>query len=272
MTRFFTTSLFLFISITGRAQPDTAFRLVKTMVVTAADLAVDHLENLYVLTPGDQLKKFNAQGDSVAVYNDVRRFGKLHAFDVSNPLKTLLFYKDFSTLVLLDRQLSVRTILDLRRQNIIQLSAAALSYDNHIWLFDALENKLKKVSDNGTTLFETADFRTIFSESFVPEKIIDHNNSLYLFAADGLVMQFDYFGTFQKKYYLPHWTNLALVNRNIIGTTSGGVALFNTASGLMQQQYQFPSSFGSFNQYLIGNTKIFARAKDSVNIYAFKFY
>ena len=254
------------------AQTDTSFRLVRSINLVSADFAVDKLENLYVLTTGDQLKKFSSAGDSMAVFNDVRRFGKLHSFDVSNPLKPLLFYKDFSTIVLLDRQLSLRGSIDLRKQNIIQVSAAARSYDNNIWLFDALDNKLKKVGENGTLLLETPDFRTIFSEAFVPEKIIDHDNSLYLFAPGLGVMQFDYFGTFQKKFVLPQWQNISLLQKNLIGTTSGSISLFNTSNLMMQHQYQFPSSFGSFNQYLIGNSQLFARTKDSINIYSFRFY
>jgi hypothetical protein len=172
---------------------------------------------------------------------------------------------------LLDRQLSLRSTVDLRRQNIIQVSAASLAYDNNIWIFDALENKLKKVDESGAVLLETADFRTLFNEAFVPEKIIDHDNSLYLFAQGFGVLQFDYFGTFQKKYLLPKWQNISLLNKHITGVTESNIAIFNTTN-LMMEHYQFPSSFGSFNQYLIGNNKLFARTKDSVSIYSFRFY
>lgn len=272
MSKIVTIIFLLFINTVCFAQRDTSFRLLKTISLSAADFAVDNLENLYILTQTDQLKKYNAAGDSVAVYNNVRRLGKLHSFDVSNPLKPLLFYKDFSTLVLLDRQLSLRSMIDLRRQGIIQVSAAAISYDNAIWLFDAVENKLKKIAENGEVLMETADFRNLFSDAFVPEKILDYNNSLYLFESASGVLQFDYYGTFQKKFILPDWQNIAILNKSIIGITNNGIALFNTSNLMMQQQYQFPSSFGSFNQYLIGNTKLFARTKDSVNIYSFRFY
>jgi len=255
-------------SIACSAQ-DSSFRLVQTIPVAATEMAVDNLQNVYILTASDQLKKYNSNGDSVAAYNNVRRFGKLYSFDVSNPLRPLLFYKDFSTLVLLDAQLSVRGTLDLRRHSILQASAAALSYDNNIWVFDAVENKLKKLSEKGDVLMETADFRTLFDGFFVPERLWDQNNSLYLFSPGAVVLQFDYFGTFQKKYVVPNWQSIAVLNKNIVGFTGGGLQLFNTGNLMVQQQYQFPSSFGSFNQYLIGNTRLFARGKDSVQIYTF---
>lgn len=272
MIRSATIITLLFYTLSVSAQRDTSFRLLKTMNIEVSELAVDHLDNLYLLTSSEQLKKYSANGDSLAVFNNIRRFGKLHSFDVSNPLRPLLFYKDFSTVVLLDRQLSLRSTVDLRRQNILQASAASTSYDNAIWIFDAIENKLKKIRDNGELLMETADFRTIFDASFVPEKIMEHENSVYLITSSGTVLQFDYYGTFQKKYELPGWQNMSLLNKNIAGITKGGIALFNTANLMLQQQYQFPSSFGSFDRYLIGNHKIFAHTKDSINIYSFRFH
>ena len=66
--------IFLLLSYSSFAQRDTSFRLIKTIPLLSADFAVDKLENLYVLTAGDQLKKYGTAGDSVAVYNNVRRF------------------------------------------------------------------------------------------------------------------------------------------------------------------------------------------------------
>ncbi len=263
--------LSVFFSLHSFAQKDSSFRLLKTINLQTTDFALDNLDNLYILTNTDQLKKFNSVGDSTGVYNDIRKFGKLYSFDVSNPLKLVLFYKDFSSVVLLDRQLSVRNTVDLRKQNIIQASTVGISYDNNIWVFDAVENKLKKIDENGELLLETVDFRTLFSHDFVPQKILDQDNSVYLYDSSFGVIQFDYYGSFQKKHALPKWQNIAVHKNNIIGIYNNGIAVYNT-SNLMQQQYQFPSSFGSFNQYIIGNTKLFTRSKDSVNIYSFRLY
>ena len=75
-------------------------------------------------------------GTLVAVFNNVKKFGKLSTIDVSIRLRYLLYYKDFSTIVVLDRLLAIRNTIDLRKQNIFQVNAIAQSYDNNIWLFD----------------------------------------------------------------------------------------------------------------------------------------
>ena len=47
------------------------------------DFTVDNLGNYYLLSKNNQLKKINAKGDSIGLFNDVRRYGKLFSIDAS---------------------------------------------------------------------------------------------------------------------------------------------------------------------------------------------
>lgn len=266
MKSLFTILIFLCSAGIAGAQSDSLFRLHKTIKVAATDFAIDNLDNLYFVTNTDGLKKFNAAGDSVAVYNDVKRFGKIYSIDVSNPLKVLLFYKDFASVVILDRLLAQQAVIDLRRHRMGQVSAVGSSYDNNIWVFDALESKLKKLDETGRVLQETVDFRQLFNTSVQPEKIIDQDGWVYLYDSNYGVYIFDHYGSFQKKYPLPKWASVQVLNKRFVGVTDNSLTFFNTST-LLQQQYQFPSSFGSFNRYLIGNAKLFALGKDSLSVY-----
>ena len=111
--------------------------------------AADNLGNVYVLTPAGLLIKLNNKGDSLNVFNDVRRYGTVYAIDVTNPMKVLLYYKDFSTVVMLDRYLSRINMIDLRKSGIFQAKAMGLSYDNNVWIFDEQSAKLKKIDETG---------------------------------------------------------------------------------------------------------------------------
>ena len=128
---------------------DTGFSLVRTYKGDIVGAAVDNLDNLYIISSTGQVKKFGVKGDSVGVFNGMRKYGKLYNIDVTNPLKPLLFYKDFSNVVVLDRFLANRTSLNLRQFNILQPSAIGLSYDNNIWVFDVFDSKLKKIDEAG---------------------------------------------------------------------------------------------------------------------------
>ena len=103
VTIFFLLFTFCFVS---NAQTDSLFVPFKKIKGDIAAFAADNFDNIYLLNSSDQLKKIAANGDSVGVFNNVRRYGKVAQIDVSNPMRVLLYYKDFSTVVVLDRLLS----------------------------------------------------------------------------------------------------------------------------------------------------------------------
>src|SRR6186997_880367 len=138
-----TTILFLLFTFyfVSNAQTDSLFIPLKKI---KGDITAFAADNIYLLNSYDQLKKIDANGDSVAVFNNIRKYGKVAQLDVTNPLRVLLYYKDFSTIVILDRLLANRSTIDLRKQDIFHVEAVCLSYDNKIWLYDEFEHKLKK--------------------------------------------------------------------------------------------------------------------------------
>ncbi|HET6723965.1 MAG TPA: hypothetical protein VFH07_14495, partial [Chitinophagaceae bacterium] len=184
------------------AQSDSSFVPFVKIKGDIMAFAADNFDNIYLLNSSDQIKKINGNGDSVAVFNNVRRYGKVAQIDVSNPLRVLLYYKDFSTVVVLDRLLSIRTTIDFRKQDIFQVQAVCLSYDNQIWLYDEFEHKLKKIDENGKLLFATSDFRQLFGEAFSFTSISDQDGFLYLYDKNKGVYVFDYYGALKNIFSL----------------------------------------------------------------------
>ncbi|MBU6158481.1 MAG: hypothetical protein KGP35_05555 [Bacteroidetes bacterium] len=223
------------------AQDSLHYQLEKQIRGNWIDANVDNLGNYYLLSKDNQLKKINNRGDSVGVFNEVRRYGKLHAIDVNNPLKTLLYYRNFSTIVVLDRFMNTVNTIDLRKQKIFQVSAIAQSYDNQIWIFDEQNNQLKKIGEDGTVLMETLDFRLLFEEVPSPVKIIDQGGFVYLYDPEKGMYVFDIYGAFKTKL-----TYLGLADVNVIGKTMTGIdqdkLLFFTFGTLQENRYPLPSS------------------------------
>ena len=189
-------SLLFFTHVKG--QSDTSFQRIKVITGDIVDFTVDNLDNIYILNSRNQVKKLNSNGDSVAIYNDVKKFGQATLIDVSNPLKALLYYKDFTTVVVLDRFLNAVNIIDLRKQNIFQVKAIGQSYDNKLWVYDELEGKLKKIDEDGKLLQETPDFRLLLGQAPTPVKIFDENKYVYLYDSLKGVYVFDYFGSLKN--------------------------------------------------------------------------
>ena len=61
-------------------QKNSTFKLIRSIHGDIVDFTVDNLDNIYITNSTDQIKKLNANGDSVAVYNNIKnmeRFLKL---------------------------------------------------------------------------------------------------------------------------------------------------------------------------------------------------
>lgn len=255
------------------AQSDTSFHLVKAIKGDILDFTVDNQDNIYILNSRNQLKKLNANGDSVAVFNDVKKFGKATYIDVSNPLRLLLFYKDFSTIVVLDRFLNVRNTIDLRKKNIFQVKAIALAYDNNIWLYDELENKLKKINEDGKLLQETPDFRLLFGEAPSPQTIFDQDKFVYLYDSAKSVFVFDYFGALKNKILITGWKNFKVVEKYIYGSDDQFLHRYEISSFRLDDwklpgQLKDVRSFNFTTNYLYALT---GKGSDShVEIYSYR--
>jgi hypothetical protein len=199
------------------AQTDSLQQMSRFIAGTFVDFQVDNLGNLFVLTPENQLKKYSASGDSLGVFNDVRRYGKIAYIDVTNPLKILLFYQEFSTIVMLDRFLNNINSVDLRQIGFYQVTCIGLAYDNNIWVYDALAGKLNKIGSDGTLVNQTSDIRQ-FTDS-VPDPVLltDQGGLVYLFDPQKGAFVFDHYGGFQKLIPLKNWRHFSVINNTMLG-------------------------------------------------------
>jgi hypothetical protein len=250
------------------AQP--VFSLQKTWSTPFENFEVDNLGSLYLFSSNQQLKKLDARFDSVGVFNDMRMFGSLYGMDVSNPLRVILWYKDFSTLVILDRFLNLRTSINLNNVGILQCVAIAQSYDNNIWLFDNLDSKLKKIDETGTLLLESADFRMLFDNPPQPHRLEDFNKQLYAYdSARGLLMM-DYFGAYQKLLPYIGWKNLQGMGKGLVATDSTHF-IYLKADGINMNRIPMPAEMKLAKKIRLRGTRLYVQDnKGYLHLYTFQ--
>ena len=250
-------------------QADTTFTLEKTIHGDIVDFTIDNLDNIYILNSHNQLKKLNANGDSVAVFNEVKRYGKATLLDVSNPLKLLIYYRDFATIVVLDRYLNVVNTIDLRKQDIYQAKAIGQSYDNKAWVYDELENKLKKVDEDGKILLETPDFRQLFGEAPLPQKIFDQDKLVYLYDSMQAIFVFDYFGALKNKILISKWQNFKIAGKYIFGSNDGILHRYEISSFRLDE-WKMPEEIRLSRAFNFSTTRLYALKKDRLEIYTYR--
>ncbi|MBK8609718.1 MAG: hypothetical protein IPL84_07165 [Chitinophagaceae bacterium] len=252
-----------------QAQSDSVFQFVKTIKGNFSYFNVDNLDNLYLVTDNNRLKKLNEKGDSVAVFNDVKKYGNPSYIDVTNPLKVLLYYKNYSTIVVLDRLITVRNIINLRKQNIFYVNAVTLSYDNYIWIFDEEDYKLKKIDEDGKLAHASIDWRMLFDSVPAPEKIIDRDNFVYLYDPEKGFYIFDYYGAFKNRLAFLNWTSVE-VNGNTVYGFNNNILYSYELKSLQLKEYVLPAFFGKFSSIKAMNGKVYLLNDKGLDIYQIK--
>lgn len=262
--------LFLCIFVSGaNAQSDSSFQFLRSLKGDFISFNVDNLENIYLLTNTNQLKKVNINGDSIGVFNDIKRFGIPTSIDVTNPLKILLYYDKVSTVVILDRILNVRNIIDFRKQNIFLVKTIAGSYDNNIWIFDEADFKLKKIDEKGNQLMETTGWRILFDSVPSPAQLIDRNNYIYLYDPEKGFYIFDYYGGFKNRLAFLSWKNVDVSAKNIYGFRNN-ILYSCEISTLNLKEYNLPSYIRDYKAIKAINGKLYLLKDTGVDIYILK--
>ena len=261
--------LCFFVSAATHAQSDSAFQFLKSVQGNFSYFNVDNLDNIYLITDNNQLKKLNEAGDSVAVFNDVKLYGNPSAIDVTNPLKTLLYYKNYSTVVVLDRLLTVRNNINFRKQNIFYVNNVTLSYDNYIWIFDEEDFKLKKIDEAGKLLLATTDWRMLFDTVPSPIKIVDRDNFVYLYDPEKGFYIFDYYGGFKNRLAFLNWTDIEVNGNTIYGFSNNKLYSYELKS-LNLKEYKLPAFFSKASSIKVMNGKVYLLTEKGIDIYQIK--
>ena len=246
---------------------DSTFKYLKVIPGSYSYMDVDVLDNIYLITENNQLKKIKANGDSLAVFNDVKKFGNPTLLDVSNPLKVLLYYKSFSTVIILDRFLTIRNTINFRNQNIFKVKTLATSYDNNIWIFDEQDLKLKKINEEGNLVMESTDMRQLVDPVPFPQQIIDSDNLVYLYDEKKGFFIFDYYGGLKNTLPFVNWTDVAISGNKMMGFSENKLLSYQLNS-LNLKTYELPSFFRDHEAFKAVNGKVYLLKKDGVEIYS----
>ncbi|MBI1782487.1 MAG: hypothetical protein HYR66_14170 [Sphingobacteriales bacterium] len=261
--------LCVFVAINTKAQQDSTFILFKTIKADIADFTVDNLGNIFLISSTNQLKKLNSNGDSVGVFNDVRKYGKLYSVDVTNPLKMLLYYKNFVTIVVLDRFLNIQNTIDLRKQNIFSVKAVGQSFDNNIWIFDEQNARLKRIGEDGKVMNETVDFRLLFDSIPSPAQIFDQDRYVYLYDSTKGMFIFDYYGSLKNNLHYTGLKNVQVIGKTIFGVKNNQFFSY-TMGDIQEKLFSLPAKDSEAQKMLINSTGLYILNNNELRVYRFR--
>jgi hypothetical protein len=170
-------------------------RTLATRPISARSITTDELGNIYAIHTDNTLGRYNERGDSTGFYRSALN-GNLSFVDATNPLRLLLYYRSFNKIQLLDRQLALKSEVDLRNLRIYSPTAVATASDGNLWVYDPVNARILKLDESGGQVSESIDLRQQLS--FVPKAayLIERDRRLYLSDTARGILVFDQFATY----------------------------------------------------------------------------
>ncbi len=219
----------------------------------------DKLQQCYVVTPKNELIKYNSEGTVLFRFNN-NTLGDLKWVDVTDPFNLLLFYPEYLTVITLDRTLNKTGEYQLFDLNIVEINAIAMANDNNLWLFDQTSARITKVNRQGKVLSESGNQNLLLGSRLQPNFMMEHNNLLYVNDPKKGVLVFDNFATYMKTIpikELQRFQILALPSgQHLIFEEEGKMHAFHLKS-LLTEQVKLPCPFVSGDQLRVQKDVLF---------------
>lgn len=179
-------------AISNGVQQQDALRI---QVRTAA---IDRFGHLYYATADNEVVKFDEQGSRIGYYSN-NSLGNVALIDATNPLKVLIYYPDFYTVVILDRLLNEAATFNMIDLGFNDIRLIASALDGNMWIFSDQDQKLQKVDRQGQVLQEGEDLRLRFGDHIEPTKLQESQGQLYLQVPGQGLLVFDLFGQYKTQ-------------------------------------------------------------------------
>ena len=205
------------------------------------DLFVDELNQMYTLKHNNTITKYDKTGQELFEISD-NTLGPISVLDVSNPLQILAFYKNFQIVKIFDRTLTLNSRIDLNQLNLFEIRTVASANDNRIWVFDELNQELLKIDKNGIIQGRNNDLRLRLNTNATPYRIIEFQNTVYLFDAVQGILIFNAFGEyvsqrdFEQGDDFTYWQGMLFFKSseglNVYSLTTGELSMQDLDSGL----------------------------------------
>lgn len=177
-------------------------------------IEIDGFGNIYVIN-NNEVVKYNSAGVLQKKFS-TKRYGKIDFVDAMNPLKVLVYYKDFQQIMFLDNQMTESTaMISIETLGYEQTSLVCSSSNNSFWLYDKQNNELSRFDSELKSLVKTGNLKRILDIDIKPNFMQEHNNYVYLNCPNEGILVFDIYGTFYKTIPLKNLKEFNVVNGDV---------------------------------------------------------
>ncbi len=243
------------------------FKLIDSIEIEGDLVAVDRLNQLYILDEQDELSKIDNQGKILFQFSD-NTLGAFSGIDVTDPFNVLIFFQSFQFAKILDRTLNPNVEFDFGALNLFNVQSIVNGVDNTIWAFDQQEGKLFNLDAKGEILNQSQDLVFLLKIRPESEHLLLNKNEVWLLANGTDLIKFDSFGQFQRNF---KWNNnidhiCTWKDRLVFRSNQNWYLLAPSVWEAIQIQLPEPAEH---NKVYFNNNYLYIQQEDRVLVYKF---
>ena len=246
---------------------DSNYTLINEIEIDAKLITVDNLNQIYALNADNEIIKFNSNGEEVFRFNN-NRLGDLTHIDASNPFNLLLYYADFSNILILDRTLNSTVQLNLFELNFTKVSAVGLANDNNVWVFDDLNFQLKKIDRKGAMIAASDNLNFALNKPIRPNFLLEREQKVFLNDPEIGILIFDFFGQFEKVLEFKNLNKFQVIGEQLLYVEQDKLHSFNLKS-LLTKSIKLPKKMEENDNILVQQNRLYLIKKGRIEIYRF---
>ncbi len=238
--------------------------LLFTLPKGGEEVAFDRVGWFYILD-GDELIKFS-QGGKEEIRESFKLFGTPQFLDATNPLKLVLFYRDFNQVVITDNKLMVRgEPLSLANLGYVQASAVCTSYDAGLWIYDQFSFELVRLNRNLEVTNRTANLQQTVGSDLDLIELREAGNWVYGRDEVG-VRVFDVYGTYYKTIPIPNVDAFWIHKETLYCMRDQQLVVYQLKD---QTQTEIHLPQGDFTDFSVFENKLLLSTKKQAFLYQF---
>ncbi len=176
----------------------SGFVLLKQLPVNSNYITSDIFDNVYTVNKYE-LNQFDKEGALLNTYSG-RNLGNISFIDVSNPLRILVFYNNFNSILFLNNKMSpITESVSLDDIGFSSVGSACSSSQNGFWIYDSRNMQPVLLSANLTVLYKGSNITVPDSlSSSLPIYMCEQGKKLYLAFQNYGLFVFDQTGMQQR--------------------------------------------------------------------------
>jgi hypothetical protein len=228
---------------------------------------VDQLGNIYLLKEYNNIVKYNPDLIFQYEYAD-NTLGEVTTIDVSDPLKILIYKKDYGLLIILDNTLAELNRINLYELDYQSVSAVGTALDRNIWIYDDINYQLLKINDQGRTLINSISLVDQGLQNIQPSHIQEKSGKLILQDYQNGIFLFDNLGQYIQTFPFSTYKPLQFDGQNIIYFNKNKIVVYDTKFFNEKTIALEPKEESTeLKNAILKNNKIYYIYNDGLNIY-----